>query len=84
MVQSQSDLVRNAIIDLIFSGHLIPGDSIDTDALRKQFNVSGTPVRDALTQLEATGLIERSQRSGAKVFVPTPSGYLALLRSMLN
>ena len=56
-MQSQSDLVEDEIVAQIRSGAVIPGDFVDMDALRKKFDVSGTPVRDAITRLEAVGIL---------------------------
>ena len=43
------------------------------------FAVSRTPVREALLQLEAMGLIRRHPRKGATVFRPTLEEFLAIL-----
>ena len=65
-----------ARIDL---GRLNPGDLIDEQELVTAFSVSRTPVREALLQLEAMGLIRRHPRKGATVFRPTLEEFLAIL-----
>ena len=60
-------------------GRLNPGDLIDEQELVTAFNVSRTPVREALLQLEAMGLIRRHPRKGATVFRPTLEEFLAIL-----
>ncbi len=51
----------------IITGELKPGSRLDEMALAKQFNVSRTPVREALMQLNASGLIQLRPRRGAVV-----------------
>ena len=78
-MQSQSDLVRSEIISQIRAGDIFPGDFIDLNALRERFDVSGTPVRDAITRLEAEGLVERTPRSGVRIFRPDMVQLLGML-----
>ncbi|QBY00036.1 GntR family transcriptional regulator [Rhodophyticola sp. CCM32] len=51
----------------IFSGILPPGASLDEEALAQRFNVSRTPVREAMLQLIQSGLVEKKPRQGAIV-----------------
>lgn len=46
--------------EAIFLGDLKPGERLAENALAKQFNVSRTPIRQALTRLEQDGLVVRS------------------------
>ncbi|MCF6328234.1 MAG: GntR family transcriptional regulator [Henriciella sp.] len=43
----------------------MPGDRIDETGLRERLNLSGTPVREALISLEASGIVHRIPRGGA-------------------
>ncbi len=54
----RSDRVRREIADRIISGELRPGQELDEKSLAQAFNVSRTPVREALRQLTAANLIE--------------------------
>ena len=54
------------------SGELAPGFRLDEHLLAQRFGVSRTPVREALRQLAATGLIEMRPRRGALVAAVTP------------
>ena len=49
-----------------------PGSRLDEVTLAARYGVSRTPVREALRQLEATGLIERRPFRGAIVSAPSP------------
>lgn len=55
---SLSDRVRNALTDAIASGELEPGSALDEQWLADRHGVSRTPVREALRQLQASGLVE--------------------------
>lgn len=57
----------------IVRGDLTPGQRLDEVALASRFQVSRTPVREALRALSASGLIEVQPRIGAVVARPTVS-----------
>ena len=75
----QTETLISTILDWIDIGRLNPGDMIDDAVLAEEFGVSRTPVREALLQLEAMGLIRRLPRKGATVFRPTLEEFLAIL-----
>jgi DNA-binding GntR family transcriptional regulator len=62
-----AEQVRQQIADDILSGRLKPGQQLEENALAAQFNVSRTPVRDALRQLGSTGLVEVRPHRGVRV-----------------
>lgn len=76
---SQTDTIVRALYDWIDAGRLNPGDEIEEAALVARFGVSRTPVREALMQVEAAGLVRRLPRKGAVVFKPTLAEFLAIL-----
>ena len=75
----QTEQVFNAVLDSIDRGMLNPGDMIEENALMAAHDVSRTPVREALIQLETAGLIRRLPRKGAVLFKPTLEEFLAIL-----
>ena len=63
-----SDQVARAIQSEISASRLVAGDKLPTEAmLVKQFAVSRTVVREAVSQLRSLGLVETRQGSGAFV-----------------
>ncbi len=62
-----SDTIRRAIEEAVQSGTLQPGDPVDEVALAAAHSVSRTPVREAILQLQAQGLLAAAPRGGAVV-----------------
>lgn len=72
----KADGVVQAIEAKILSGELRPGNRLDERSLAEAFNVSRTPIREALLRLVATGLISENGRGSAVVKRPTVSALL--------
>lgn len=62
--------LRLQLADDIVRGALAPGAPLDESDLARRFNVSRTPVREALRQLVASGLVEAQPHRGAVVARP--------------
>jgi DNA-binding GntR family transcriptional regulator len=62
-----ADDVRLQLEQLIVMGELQPGVRLDEVTLADRFGVSRTPVREALMQLAASGLVDLRPRQGATV-----------------
>jgi len=62
-----SDQIRLRIEEAIASGEWLPGDAINDVALAQKHKVSRTPVREALLQLQAQGLVHNTPRGGYTV-----------------
>ena len=75
------DQMVRAIGDRIVTGFLRPGEKLDEASLAARFDVSRTPVREAIGQLSAMGLVERRPNRGAIVAVVTQE-HLASMFSM--
>lgn len=67
MKKKLSEDVRDQIEELIAFGELPPGRHLDETELAERFNVSRTPIREALNQLAMAGLVEIRSRRGAVV-----------------
>lgn len=76
---SQTDQIVDHIVREIEQGTLMPGDVLEEKALVGRFGVSRTPVREALLQLDALGILQRKPRGGAVVFKPNLEEFLAIL-----
>jgi DNA-binding GntR family transcriptional regulator len=61
------DQVRERLADDILSGRLGAGVRLDEIGLARRFGVSRTPVREALRELAALGLVQTKAHSGASV-----------------
>ena len=59
--------LRDEIENGILTGEFAPGERLDETQLATRFGVSRTPIREALMQLSAIGLIEFRPRRGAVV-----------------
>jgi DNA-binding GntR family transcriptional regulator len=64
---TRADEIRQAIESDIFSGALRPGTRLDEESLASRFNLSRTPVREAILQLVYSGLVVKKPRQGAVV-----------------
>ena len=62
-----SETLREAIEEEVATGQLMPGAHLDESELAKRFNVSRTPIREALSVLAGEGVIELRPRRGAVV-----------------
>jgi len=78
----RSDRVRRQIADQIISGVLRPGEELDEKKLAEAFNVSRTPVREALRQLAAANLVEWRPHQSAVVAKITPSKMVEMFEVM--
>jgi len=63
--------IRDIIRDAIFDGTLRPGDRVAETYWAKEIGVSNAPVREAIRDLEAMGLVETVPFKGTKVKVLT-------------
>jgi DNA-binding GntR family transcriptional regulator len=68
---TRAEELRLHLADEIVRGTLRPGAPLDETDIARRFNVSRTPVREALRQLVASGLVEARAHRGAVVAQPT-------------
>ena len=61
------DLVVDALRDRILSGSLPPGSALRQELLAEELGVSRLPVREAIRQLSAEGLVDMIAHRGAYV-----------------
>ena len=63
--KTRTQLVAEAIREKILSGEIKAGEPLRQAALAEELNVSRIPVREALLQLEAEGLVNFEAHKGA-------------------
>src|SRR5260370_12967922 len=64
---SKSDMVTDVLRELITDRQLSPGTPLRQREIAEQFDVSYTPVREALRRLESEGLVVTDVHPGATV-----------------
>ncbi|MTH35521.1 FCD domain-containing protein [Paracoccus limosus] len=64
--------IRNALENAIVQGRYAPGDRLDPEALAREFDCSRTPIREALYQLESSGLVKVMPKRGTFVTAWSP------------
>lgn len=64
------DRVYDRVLELLLSGEVAPGARLSIETIARQLSVSPTPVREAMVQLERTGLVHREALKGYRVAPP--------------
>lgn len=64
---SHAERLKGLLERQIVTGEIKPGEKLEELDIAARFNVSRTPVREALVMLEAINLVERRPRQGAVV-----------------
>jgi DNA-binding GntR family transcriptional regulator len=77
-----ADELRLQLADQIVRGTLAPGAALDETELAKRFAVSRTPVREAIRQLAASGLIEVRPHRRAVVARPDSGQLTGMFEAM--
>jgi DNA-binding GntR family transcriptional regulator len=65
--RSNAQRLRDSLEEDIINGRRVPGERLDSEALGREFSVSRTPVREAIQQLVASGLVTVSPKKGTFV-----------------
>lgn len=79
---SQPDRIRLTLMRDIENGVLMPGAALDEKALAARFDVSRTPVREALLSLAAQQLVRILPRSGMFVHAPDATELVGMLEAL--
>jgi DNA-binding GntR family transcriptional regulator len=69
--KSLTEIVAGRLREAIIDGEFQLGEAISEETLAQSFGVSRTPVRDALTLLQTTGLVDIRAKRGSYVFQPS-------------
>src|SRR6201981_285703 len=79
---TRAEELRLQLADEIVRGGLPPGSPLDETDIARRFSVSRTPVREALRQLVASGLVEARPHRGAVVARPTIERLTGMFEAM--
>jgi len=79
---TRAEELRLQLADEIVRGTLPPGAPLDETDIARRFNVSRTPVREALRQLAASGLVEARAHRGAVVARPSLERLTGMFEAM--
>ncbi|MBL1405586.1 MAG: GntR family transcriptional regulator [Rhizobiales bacterium] len=82
MNQNRADHISAELQELIFSGVYKDGDRLDEISLAERFDVSRTPMREALKKLASSGLVEHIPHRGVFVRQPGPIELLEMFEVM--
>jgi len=80
--QTLAETLRLQLADEIVRGALKPGMTLDETELARRFGVSRTPVREAIRQLAASGLVEVRPHRRAVVARPSEERLLGMFEAM--
>jgi DNA-binding GntR family transcriptional regulator len=79
---TRAEELRLQLADEIVRGVLPPGAALDETDIARRFNVSRTPVREALRQLVASGLVDARAHRGAVVARPSVTRLTGMFEAM--
>jgi DNA-binding GntR family transcriptional regulator len=79
---TRAEELRLQLADEIVRGALPPGSPLDETDIARRFSVSRTPVREALCQLAASGLVEARAHRGAVVAQPSAERLTEMFEAM--
>jgi DNA-binding GntR family transcriptional regulator len=79
---TRAEELRLQLADEIVRGVLAPSSALDETDIARRFGVSRTPVREALRQLVASGLVEARAHRGAVVAQPSLERLTGMFEAM--
>jgi DNA-binding GntR family transcriptional regulator len=79
---TRAEELRLQLADDIVRGTLPPGSALDETEIARRFKVSRTPVREALRQLAASGLVDARAHRSAVVARPTIDRLTGMFEAM--
>ncbi|MEV6739098.1 GntR family transcriptional regulator [Streptomyces sp. NPDC051104] len=73
--------IADALRDEVLAGRLQPGQEFTVKEIAEQYGVSATPVREALVDLSAQGLLDAVQHRGFEVRAYSPDDYRGMIEA---
>lgn len=75
--------LADALRDEVLAGRLQPGQEFTVKEIAEQYGVSATPVREALVDLSAQGLLEADQHRGFRVHEYSCADYRGMIEARI-
>ncbi|MER5961013.1 GntR family transcriptional regulator [Streptomyces sp. NPDC002057] len=75
--------IADALRDEVLAGRLQPGEEFTVKQIAEQYGVSATPVREALVDLCAQGLLDSDQHRGFRVHQYSVDDYRAMVEARM-
>lgn len=82
--RTRAEELRLQLADEIVRGAIEPGCALDEETLARRFNVSRTPVREAIRLLAASGLVEVRAHRAAVVAQPSEQQLIGMFEAMAD
>ncbi|WP_424929199.1 GntR family transcriptional regulator [Amaricoccus tamworthensis] len=82
MTRKRADVISDELESLVLDGTFSNGERLDEVQLAARFDVSRTPVREALQKLAVSGLVEQVPRRGVFVRHPGPVELIEMFEVM--
>ncbi|MEU1528325.1 GntR family transcriptional regulator [Streptomyces fagopyri] len=73
--------IADALRDEVLAGRLQPGQEFTVKEIAEQYGVSATPVREALVDLSAQGLLDADQHRGFRVHEYSPADFRGMIEA---
>ncbi|MFI8188684.1 GntR family transcriptional regulator [Streptomyces sp. NPDC085946] len=73
--------IADALRDEVLAGRLQPGQEFTVKEIADQYGVSATPVREALVDLSAQGLLDADQHRGFRVHEYSPDDFRGMIEA---
>ncbi len=73
--------VYQRLLDDIINGRLRPGSKLRLHALKEQYEVGASPLREALNRLSANGMVQREENKGFRVSPASSEELMELIRT---
>jgi DNA-binding GntR family transcriptional regulator len=79
--ETLASMVYHRLLEDILKGHLEPGRKLRLQALKEQYDVGNSPLREALNRLSANGMVVREENKGFRVSPASAAELTELVRT---
>ena len=79
--ETLASIVYEKLLEDILQGHLEPGRKLRLQALKEQYEVGNSPLREALNRLSANGMVVREENKGFSVSPASVAELMELVRT---